>query len=388
MALALRRWTSVGAVLVLVFVSGATGATAVTAGESIASYQAQVDVRRDGSMHIRETIEYVFVGDQKHGIYRDLRTRFTYDPDRNGADTVRVYPVEDVQVSSPSGAPTDVEVNESGDVTKIRIGSADTQVQGTQTYVLDYTVRGALNRITTDSTVGAESVPPHDELYWNITGAEWQVPIERARVSVSAPRAATLAQCYRGVQGSTDACDATAGATSIFLANGLQPGQGMSILLAYPTGTVADAGPIIEQRPAQGLAQLTQISPLAIGGSGLLFAGIAGAMVLLMRRRGRDSRFVGLTPGLLPVAGQSAGEELATRRGEVAVRFTPPDGLRPGQVGTLVDEQANTVDVTATIIDLAVRGYLRIEEVSASDQPDWLLRVVLPARSATLISSG
>ena len=41
----------------------------------------------------------------------------------------------------------------------------------------------------------------------------------------------------------------------------------------------------------------------------------------------------------------------------------PPDDLRPGELGTLIDFKANPLDVTATIIDLAVRGYLKIEEV-------------------------
>jgi uncharacterized protein (TIGR04222 family) len=55
--------------------------------------------------------------------------------------------------------------------------------------------------------------------------------------------------------------------------------------------------------------------------------------------------------------------------------FSPPDGVRPGQIGTLVDEQADVVDVTATIVDLAVRGYLRIDEQPRQtyDAPDWLL---------------
>ena len=54
----------------------------------------------------------------------------------------------------------------------------------------------------------------------------------------------------------------------------------------------------------------------------------------------------------------------------------PPDGLRPGQVGTLVDFKANPLDVTATIVDLAVRGYLRIEELSEAGllrKGDWKL---------------
>jgi uncharacterized membrane protein YgcG len=61
----------------------------------------------------------------------------------------------------------------------------------------------------------------------------------------------------------------------------------------------------------------------------------------------------------------------------VAVEFTPPEGLRPGQVGTLVDERANVVDVTATIIDFAVRGHLHITELPRTSGPqDWELSKV------------
>ena len=45
----------------------------------------------------------------------------------------------------------------------------------------------------------------------------------------------------------------------------------------------------------------------------------------------------------------------------------PPDDVRPGQAGTLLDGVANPCDVTATIVDLAVRGYLRIEDHRRTD---------------------
>jgi uncharacterized protein (TIGR04222 family) len=63
-------------------------------------------------------------------------------------------------------------------------------------------------------------------------------------------------------------------------------------------------------------------------------------------------------------------------KGTAPVEFAPPEDLRPGQVGTLIDEEANTLDVTATIVDLAVRGYLVIEEISKVGwfgKPDWKL---------------
>ena len=57
--------------------------------------------------------------------------------------------------------------------------------------------------------------------------------------------------------------------------------------------------------------------------------------------------------------GNATGDEEPTpllHRTTGPVEFVPPDGIRPGQVGTLLDEQANLLDVTATIVDLAVRG--------------------------------
>ena len=63
------------------------------------------------------------------------------------------------------------------------------------------------------------------------------------------------------------------------------------------------------------------------------------AMFYLWWTRGRD-------PRLRPIAAQ----------------YEPPDQLTPGEVGTLVDNSADMRDITASIVDLAVRGYIVIEE--------------------------
>ncbi len=107
----------------------------------------------------------------------------------------------------------------------------------------------------------------------------------------------------------------------------------------------------------------------------LLVAFVLGLVWLF----GRDRRYQG---SAVDVAFGSdvpnAPEERVPLFGEheTPVEFVPPDGLRPGQVGTLVDFKANPLDVTATIVDLAVRGYLKIEELSEGGllrQGDWKL---------------
>ena len=109
---------------------------------------------------------------------------------------------------------------------------------------------------------------------------------------------------------------------------------------------------------------------------GLLLLLIAGCGWLFWTR-GRDRRFVGSPVD--QTMGNATGDAQAVplfERGVAPVEFAPPEDLRPGQVGTIIDEQANTLDVTATIVDLAVRGYLTIEEIPKEGwfgKPDWTL---------------
>jgi hypothetical protein len=82
--------------------------------------------------------------------------------------------------------------------------------------------------------------------------------------------------------------------------------------------------------------------------------------------RGRDEVFDGVTPGLLP-GPRDSGSRSRVRGGEwagpVAVQFHAPDGVSPGVAGTVIDGVAHAHDVSAVIVDLAVRGWFRIEEV-------------------------
>lgn len=112
---------------------------------------------------------------------------------------------------------------------------------------------------------------------------------------------------------------------------------------------------------------------------GLLAATLAGFLVtfggvgMLWWRLGRDRRFVSLY-----YLSQDAQEETVPlfASDPIAVEFEPPDRMRPAQMGLLIDERADTLDVTATIVDLAARGYLTIAELPAQGwfgRTDWTL---------------
>ncbi|MBM4438245.1 MAG: DUF2207 domain-containing protein [Actinobacteria bacterium] len=146
-------------------------------------------------------------------------------------------------------------------------------------------------------------------------------------------------------------------------------------MVALTPGAVATAGPIREARWTLGRAFV--VNPATVSVSAVLLVLVAGAFGRLVWRRGRDRRYAG---GPVEVAfGSPTGTDQAVpvfERHVDPVEFVPPDGLRPGQIGTLLDEVAHPLDVTATIVDLATRGYLTIEELPAAGRfakPSWRL---------------
>jgi uncharacterized membrane protein YgcG len=362
---------------------GLPSAAHAAGGERIVSFAADYTVRTDGSMDVTETLVWQFDDDTSHGIQRDIRTSAGYD---QKPDTYRRYDLSDVSASSPSGAPADVAVSETGAETRIRIGNPDETVQGRQTYVVRYHLAHVVN--------GFED---HSELYWNVTGQRVEIPTDTVRVTVRGPAAVARTACFYGAQGSTDTCTSSPGNRATFAAKDLAPNQQVSILASFPLGAVKDVAPDLRSGETgysgdSGVASTMSptaaraVSLLSYGGGVTIPVLAAGLMGALVWKRGRDEQYAGLTPGLTPVAGAPATVVRGPAPG-VAVQFTPPAGVAPGLVGTVIDEEANTIDVSATVVDLAVRGYLRIEEVSSGgmiSRTDWQLTRLDPPQDGPL----
>ena len=331
-------------------------------GEVIHSYVVEIRILDDGDLAVTETIDYDFGSELRHGIFRTIPSRFPYD-DVND----RVYPIEDVSVESPT-APADVEVSEEGGTTTIRVGDPDVEISGLHTYVLTYRVEGALN-----------GFPDHDELYWNAIGDEWQAPIERAAVTVIAPASIERVACFQGYEGSTEPC---ARATNDGSRATFRPGrelaafEGLTVVVAIPKGAVPEPAPILEERWSAGRA--FSINAGTVAGAVAVLGLFGGLLGRLWWREGRDRRFIGsqIDQVMGSPSGDSEQVPLGEGDAEAPVEFAPPENVRPGQIGTLLDERANVIDVTATIVDLAGRGFLLIREIPDSglfSKTDWTL---------------
>lgn len=357
----------------------AYAASAAGPGERILDYSLAYNVRADGVLEGTETITYQFSGSNKRGIIVYYPVRLEY---QGSTSQYRLIEFDLLDVTSPTGAPTTVDESDSGVSHLVRIGDKNRTVSGTQKYVLRYEVRGAINDITDGTT-------PNQQVYLNPIGTHWSIPIDSASATITAPTTALDVRCFKGAYGSKDTCTATAGTTSSFTATGLQPQQGMTIASAYPIGTFANSEPIlVNGDPHSGGGIGEGMSPTLAGaisaagyGFGVLVPVVFGSLMgLAFWRHGRDEQYAGLTPGLLPGVGEPDAPVVRGRSGPVAVQFHPPEGARPGLVGTVIDETANTIDVSATVIDLAVRGFLTIEEIKSglTQRTDWRLTQLSP----------
>ncbi|HEV2248900.1 MAG TPA: DUF2207 domain-containing protein [Candidatus Limnocylindria bacterium] len=328
------------AVTALVLALSAPAGAADT-GWTIDAFGAEITVRPDGSLAILEAIDVDFGGLVKHGILRDIPTRYRYDDAHD-----RRYRLAVQSVTDEGGRAIPYQVTAGDAITEIRIGDPNRTVSGRQTYRIRYTVAGALNRFA-----------DHDELYWNVNGDQWGVPTLIASASVIAPAGAIQkVTCFQGPTGSTEPCRAsdTPDRAAFVATRPLAPGEQLTIVTALRPGAVAVAPPVLTSRP-RTFSGYFSTAPAALG---------AAATVLI----------VGLW--LVWRLWWTQGRDRGRARGAIVAEYEPPGKLRPAQLGVLVDERADPRDLVATIVDLAVRGYLVITELPKQGlfgHADWML---------------
>lgn len=306
--------------IVLTVLSGLVNATTAL-GEVIRSFDSEIRVVNPATLEITETIRMDFEDAQRRGIFRTIPYRY------NRLGNAWTVKLNDIEVTDEQGNSRTTDISRSGGSLTIRIGDADHFVTGEHVYIIRYTALRAVAFFDGEP-----------EVYWNITGDEWPFPIEKASGRLILPEGVSPADVrslsFRGPPGATQPAEViTEEDVLVFTAIDLPPGTGLTMAARLPAGSVEPTTWattlgwwIRDWWPAFVLPLLA----LAV-------------MYFRWRTRGRDEE-----------GGQA-----------IPVEWDPPAGLSPAEVGTMVDEVCHTQDVIATIIDLAARGYLRIEEVQA-----------------------
>ncbi len=289
---------------------------------TIENFQSDITVNADGTVSIIETIDVDFGNTSKHGIYRDIPYRYS--------DGTKVTSTElSVNSVSQDGTEATYETSQNENDIRVQIGDPGLTITGPRQYTIHYTAAGILSSFT-----------DYDELYWNVTGDQWEVPIKQARATVRLPADGILQiACYEGSTGSSERCttDLTTESQVTFKSSReLMIGEGLTIAVGYTKGLVPI---LLVATPPDPIDAL--VSPVALASSIVIF--ILGVIWVIRRW----------------LAG---GRDRSSGKTTIVAEYDAPASLRPAEIGLLVDERADTLDVSATIVDLAVRGYLTITE--------------------------
>jgi uncharacterized membrane protein YgcG len=361
---------------VLLVVGARSPVGAQVAVEQVVSLDIDITVNADGSADFVEHIDYDFGANERHGIYRDLRVKQRFDGTHD-----RTYPLQVVEVAAVD-APADyviIDGDDAGD-TRIRIGDPDVTITGRHLYTIRYRLAGVVNEL--DAVT--------DELYWNVTGDDWEVPIGHTSVAVHLPTPVTGVMCFAGYRTDAPCASSTIGAdgsSAAFAATELWPSEELTVVVGFEDadGAAVEPQPILTDR--FNLGKAFEPTPVTVGAGSALALALAGLIARLQYRVGRDRRAFGSPTDIAFAPAGAASEAVPLFAGESSpVEFVPPDRIRPGQLGLLRDEVVHTADVSATIVDLAVRGYIRIEEVVDKDGDVDDYRFVRLAKNGGLLS--
>jgi uncharacterized membrane protein len=282
----------------------------------IEKFSSEILVASNGSIDVTEVITVRFIGGPWHGLYRSIPVEYVTPQQLNYSLFLSVKNIAD-----SDGNKLKFEASRERHYRKLKIFVPNAD-NSTHTISIEYTVSDAL-RFFED----------HDELYWNITGDEWDVPIQTADARIILPEGTTniRANVFTGSFRST-AHDADVGVVGngveVRTRDPLRYHEGLTVAVAFDKG-------FVHEPTAFDKLSLFLRSNWPLGLPFITFA----IMFYLWWTRGRD-------PRLRPIAAQ----------------YEPPDQLTPGEAGTLVDNSADMRDITSSIVDLAVRGYMVIEE--------------------------
>jgi hypothetical protein len=289
-----------------------------------------VDVRPDASLAVEERLTIRFHGHHR-GLIRMIPVRYV----RGGLE--HVLRLDDIHVFGEAGESFRTEVAYPGRSVRIKAWVPGA-VDAVRTLRILYRVRR-----------GLLAFEDHDELYWNVTGDEWPVPIGLAEATVTLPGAVNEAGLQtiaytgpRGAAGRDWQEERGPGQVTFRTTRPLRAWEGLTVVVGWPPGAVA-------RPPAWREAWWLAVDHWPLG---LPLVALA-AMSLLWKAYGRDPRL----------------------HRSIKPEYGPPPGLTPAEAGTLIDQRAEPADIVATVVDLAVRGYLHVEPVA---EDDFLFRRVKP----------
>lgn len=300
------------------------------ADERILDFHSDILIMKDGWIEVTETIRVRAEGNRiRRGIYRDFPTEYQ---DKLGNDYVVGFELLSVLRNNLT---EDFHEQTIRGGIRIYFGSSNRYINsGEHTYTFRYRASRMLGFFEN-----------HDELYWNVTGVEWAFPIDSASATVAfgfdVSANDITAEAYTGSYGYTNQnyTSRIDGSGRIYFQTSkpLPALNGLTIVAAWPKGFVA--APTDMQRLGWLLKDNFNLLAALIGLVLLL-----AYYIPVWRHFGRDPE-----------------------EGVLVTRYEPPDGFSPASLRYIRLMYYDDKVMTAAVVNLAVKGYLRIDLEEGAD---------------------
>lgn len=306
-------------------------------GYTIENFDSLVVINQDTSITVTETIKVNFA-EQRHGIFRVIPVRYSNQGRTINAD------FELISVTDEQGDVYSYEVDNYRQSKRIKIGDAGIYVNGEQIYVITYRMDDIL-----------QVYDDQPELYWNVTGSEWDTQILSAEVEVVSKYADISRKvCYAGVLGSTSGdCVFSSNQDLLRAETGIvRPGNDFTVVI----GLAAENKLVWPSVMEVWLDNL-------LDNAGYFVAILPGLLMgILWYRRGRDQQYLSGNVYYSPEDTTTKAVSVLGRKALPMV-YAPIEGLSPAELGTIMDEKVDLQDVVAEVMELVRRKYLELYPV-------------------------
>lgn len=286
--------------------------------ERITLFKSDIQLDQNTDIKIREEIHYFFPI-PKRGIIREIPVDYKVQaalrrPTILVLDEVYYYPVNE-----PTLKRVDYKRSKKSGYEIFKIGNPNITIQGEYVYVIQYSLKNTINYFD-----------DHDELFLNITGNGWSVPIETVSANIEVPGTITDTICFTGPKDST-ASECTfeklsdtqiVGTTT----RALGSLEGYTVALKMPKDTLKDTR--AEQTVAFLLANIGIFLPIPF----FFF------FLFIINKKGKNKKIT------------------------VIPHYEPEKGMYPLLAGYIHSSKLDNKHITAEIIQLAIEGHIRIKQ--------------------------
>lgn len=349
----------------------------------ISQWDTKINIHDDASMDVVDTVTFAFTGS------------FTFvnrTIDNQKFDAISEFTVKDEQGNLLADHES---LTYDSNLEAYRSTIHFSATNESKTFIFSYTIRGGIGYYA-----------DHDELYWNILPSDRDVSIGKTTVDVRLPKDVSrtdLDHAFFGEGSHQLSRIIDEGETSYFHYEGedFGPGSNFTIVAGFPPNIVYNPGIYkITTEPANARIYVNgkraaAEQPLVLRGDSDL---TRSSNTIAIKKFGRATKTITLTPIVGAREEQTITLDYAwwyplfvilillyiahplavfiwlimkwrrtgrdpKGRGTIIAEYDAPDNLPPTLVGILIDERADLHEITASIIDLARRGYIKIKEL-------------------------